>query len=264
MGLNANQISNSIIEIVNKEKSIFNQAISIQDVNHIPENPPIENPSHWMRVKDVICVYTDLIGSTKLSAIRRTTTTAKVYRLFTQTITNIFHSMEAPYIDIKGDGVFALFNFDQVYRAFVSAIHIKTFVEEEFLPLIKGILSEDESGIGAHLGIDQKTVLVRKIGLKMINRSDRQNEVWAGKPVNMASKLASLSKDGELYVSERYFSKISSDYARYCCKCSEKTFLWKEVELNDSKFDFEKAYILTSKWCNIHGKEYAEELLKLD
>jgi len=264
MGLTEKQIDNSIIDIVNEEKNIFNRSVSVQDVNHIPENPPIENPTNWMRVKDVICIYTDLIGSTTLSATRRTTTIAKVYRLFTQTITNIFHKMESPYIDIKGDGVFALFNYDQVYRSFVSAVHVKTYIEEEFLPLVKTILTEEEKGIGAHIGIDQKTVLVRKMGLKMVGRTDRQNEVWAGKPVNMASKLASLSKNGELYVSDRYYNSISSDYARYCCTCSEKTSLWNEIALNDSKFDFEKAYILKSKWCSTHGKEYADILLGLD
>jgi class 3 adenylate cyclase len=91
---------------------------------------------------------------------------------------------------VRGDGVFALFNSDQVYRALAAAITFTTFAREVFATEMKKLGYE---GIGAHIGIDQKPVLVRKIGLKRIDdRTDRQNEAWAGKPVNMAAKLASL------------------------------------------------------------------------
>lgn len=60
--------------------------------------------------------------------------------------------------------------------------------------------------IGCHLEIDRKNCIVRKVGFKKYDdRTDRQNEVWAGKPVNMAAKLASKSNHSELLVSYRYF-----------------------------------------------------------
>lgn len=264
MGITETQMPKNIRDIINEEKSIFDKDVSITDYNKIQKDAPIENPTYWYRIKDVVCVYIDMIGSTKLSASQRPKTMSKIYRLFSQTVVNIFHEMDAPYIDIKGDGVFALFNSDQCYRAFVSAIHIKTFAENEFLPKIKNIINDNEKNIGAHIGIDQKTLLVRKIGLKMVDRTDRQNEVWAGKAVNMAAKLASMSSGGELYISDRYYNKINSEFVRYSCPCNSKAFLWEEKEINDNKFDFKKIHILKTKWCEKHGEEYSKYILRQD
>lgn len=264
MSIKNGQMPESIIQIIDDEKSIYNKKVSVTDYNSIQDDPPLQDATHWHKVKDVICVFVDMIGSTKLSATKRAETTAKIYRLFTQTAVRIFHEMQAPYIDIKGDGVFALFNSNQSYRAFVSAVHFKTFIEQEFHGLIESVVNDEEKDIGAHIGIDKKTILVRRFGLKMINRRDRQNEVWAGKTVNMAAKLAGLSKKGELIVSDRFYQSIKSEYARYCCSCHTKEHLWEEVTIDDPKFDFTSYYKLKSIWCSTHGEEYANYLLNLD
>ncbi|MDC8449786.1 MAG: hypothetical protein LV473_15700 [Nitrospira sp.] len=77
----------------------------------------------------------------------------------------IFDRFEASYIDVKGDGVFALFNGNQPYRALAAAVTFKTFSKEEFVPKIKAATSITA---GCHIGIDKKTVLVRKLGLKQL------------------------------------------------------------------------------------------------
>lgn len=212
MNITDTQVSKNILDIIERELKQFEVEPSITDYNEIPDSAkiPIENPYQWFRIKDVTCVYIDMIGSTKLSATTRQKTMAKIYRLFTETTIRIFHEFDARYIDVKGDGVFALFNYNQVYRALAAAVTIKTFVEEEFIPKIGTITDENEKLIGAHIGIDRNTLLVRRFGLKRTeDRTDRQNEVWAGKTVNMAAKLASHSKSGELLVSDRFFNQIT-------------------------------------------------------
>jgi len=89
--------------------------------------------------------------------------------------------------------------------------------------------------------------------------------------VNMASKLASRTIDGEMLVSERFYASITDNYARYSCGCqngqetSTKAHLWTQVDVSvDPKFDFKSAYCLKSYWCPKHGNEYCERLLKLD
>ena len=118
MNMTENQVFQNILNIIKKETEQFEKGVSITERNTIPDTSqiPIENPETWFRIKDVTCVYVDMIGSTKLSATKRKETMAKIYRLFTETIIRIFHEFNAPYIDIKGDGVFALFNYNQVYR----------------------------------------------------------------------------------------------------------------------------------------------------
>lgn len=256
-----------IEEIIETELNYFSQTVSITNHNKIPDTPqiPIQHPTTWIKVPDVICCFVDMEGSTKLSASLHDKTTAKAYRLFTETAIRIFHTFGAAYIDIKGDGVFSLFNDNQPYSALAATVSFKTFVNEHFTPNVKDLTDQY---IGGHFGIDQKTVLVRRFGLKSYqNRTDRQNEVWGGKPVNMAAKLASLSTDNKLWVSERFFRNLKDEKATRSCGCphGNKTELWTEEDVsNDSRFDFDTAYSLGSNWCEKHGKLFCSSLVKLD
>lgn len=257
--------------IIDQQAEIYGRKRTIEIRNSLPDTTtiPISNPTHWLKVADVVSVFVDMKGSTQLSASVHERGTAGAYQLFTGTAVQLFHAFDAPYIDVRGDGVFALFNPDQVYRALAAAVTFKTFAEGTFVPTL-----QEQTGIelGAHIGIDQKTVLVRKIGLKRYgDRTDRQNEVWAGKPVNMSAKLASRSEPGELLVSERYFRHITDPLVRQSCGCvngqptDKKSDLWTQVDLaEDERFDFDTAYRLRTWWCETHGEEYCNAILALD
>ena len=88
----------------------------------------------------------------------------------------------------------------------------------------------------------------------------------------MSAKLASLSKDWELYVSDRFFENFKkNNLIIKSCWCSnwvenlEKQELWREIDLtNDNKFDFNKAHILENIWCSKHWKEYCKKIIELD
>jgi len=261
------QMPEQFREIIDEQICIYDEGRSVQVVNAIPDTSsiPIQNPKHWLKIPNVICVYVDMLGSTRLSAEMHDKSTAGAYQLFTGTAVRLFSVFQSPYIDVRGDGVFALFDNDQPYTSLAAAITFKTFAKEVFVPRIKektGLL------VGSHIGIDQKTVLVRKIGLKRYSsRTDRQNEVWAGKPVNMAAKLASLTNDNELLASDRYFSNLKDQHALYSCGCptGNKSYLWSAKDLSsDERFDFDTSYSLKSNWCGTHGREYCEAILTLD
>lgn len=268
MKIEQNQIPFSIREIIQEEINVFESLREIKYSETIPDTRdiPLTNPNEWVKIPDIICVFVDMIGSTKLSASKYDKSTAGIYQLFTNTAVKIFHELDAPYIDVRGDGVFAMFNSNQAYRALVGAVIFKTFVDIEFLPRINVPIDT-----GCHIGIDQKTVLVRKIGLKSVSgRSDRQNEVWAGKPVNMAAKLASLTKHNEIMVSKRFYLNLRDEKATHTCKCKtnfwgNKKKLWKEKDVSDSGyFDFDTAYYMEGNWCPKCGEEYINYLLSLN
>jgi class 3 adenylate cyclase len=256
-----------IKHLIDTELEHFAKPVSIQNYNSIPETQkiPIEKPNHWLKIADVICCFVDMEGSTKLSANSHDKTTAKAYRLFTETAVRIFHDFKASYIDIKGDGVFCLFDSDRPYSALAATITFKTFVHEHFTPKVKKLTGQD---IGGHFGIDQKTVLVRRLGLKCHqDRTDRQNEVWAGKPVNMAAKLASRSTGDQLWVSDRFFRNLKDERATHSCGCpdGDKTELWQKIDVSaDGRFDFITAYSLSSNWCKKHGRSFCAGLASLD
>lgn len=261
------QVLQSVKTIIDDARSLFKKSASITVRNSIPDTNqiPIENPQNWLKIPDVNCVFVDMRGSTQLSASSHDNSTARAYQLFTGTAIKLFSDFASPYIDVRGDGALALFDSDQAHRALAAAVTFRTFAKEEFIPLVK-----DKTGIdiGCHVGIDSRTVLVRKIGFKRYRgRSDRQNEVWAGKPVNMAAKLASESGDDELLSSDRFYRKLSSRYALKSCGCpnDEVVDLWEQKDVaDDDRFDFDTAYTLGSIWCKTHGREFCRSLLADD
>lgn len=261
------QLPQQYREVIDEQVAIFESGRSITARNSIPqtEEIPLDNQRLWLRISDVICVYVDMKGSTQLSAETHDNNTAGAYQLYTGTSVRLFHAFEAPYVDVRGDGAFALFNPDQPYRALAAAVTVKTFAREVFVPKINELTGLE---IGSHIGIDQRTVLVRRIGLRRAGgRTDRQNEVWAGKPVNMASKLAALAGYDELLASDRYFQNLKDDHAILSCGCpdGEKSNLWTVVDLTENPlFDFDTAHRLGSQWCSIHGGEFCEIILNLD
>lgn len=257
-------ISNLIeagVEVFNTENEVTSKEGLLPDGSY-----PITN-NKWYKIPEVVCVFVDIRNSTALSAATHDKSTSSIYELFTGTAVKMFHYFDAGYIDIKGDGVFALYNKEQVHIAFAAAVTFKTFAETTFLPLVRGKLPKSVD-IGCHMGIDQKTVLVKQIGIRdSEGRDRRKNEVWAGKPLNMAAKLAATSKDGELLVSYRYYNSLSdSDLVQKSCGCNGGAkAIWDELHTSpEQPFDFVKYYRLKTKWCEKHGKEWCEQILELD
>lgn len=68
---------------------------------------------------------------------------AKIYDYFTQNIVDVFNNADFPadYVDIKGDGAFAIYEGDNAsYKAFYAAITFKELFEEK----IKTKFEDDE------------------------------------------------------------------------------------------------------------------------
>lgn len=271
MAIKESQMPERCKTLIDEGLSQYKQGTHITRYTAIPITSaiPLDNPHQWLRIPDVICVFVDMKGSTQFSASTQESKTASAYQFFTGTAVRLFHEFDAPYIDVRGDGVFALFNEGQEYRALAAAVTFKTFARDLFEPTVKEVT---ELSVPAHIGIDQKTVLVKKVGLRKTGgRSDRQNEVWAGKPINMASKLAGRAGADELLVSDRFFDRLHDEHALKSCGCRDgtpvqKSELWAPVDVSEAEglFDFETAYVLKSRWCPIHGKEYCEAILRLD
>ncbi|MEA1925664.1 MAG: hypothetical protein U9M90_00255 [Patescibacteria group bacterium] len=261
-----------IEEIVSERINVFTTKNSVIYRGKIPSDGsyPLKD-NFWYKIPDVVCVFTDLRGSTKFCAIAHEESTASVYEFFTGVAMKIFHVFGASYVDVKGDGAFALFNKDEVFRAFAAAISFKTFAAEKFKSLMEEQVEEFD--IGFHIGIDQESILVKRVKVRgNQNKVLRKNEFWVGKPINMAAKLSSMSKDNELWVSDRFFSNLNGEElvmgSQWFCnerEGDEKVDLWKRIDLSDDDpFDFNKAYVTEGIYCHKHGKEWCEKILALD
>ena len=250
--------------------------VKIVPVDDVPETGPA-NRGVWYQIANVTAVFADLDRSTELSASNRPEKAAFAYTHFVRAMAVSLERFSAQYVDIHGDGVFGLFSGSgSMFNAAACAITMRTLVETEVAPRFQEDASSDWD-LTAGIGIDRGTLLVRRLGL----RGTKQNEVWAGKPLNMAAKLSSQADSNQVIVSDRMFRRYEqfSELRRrvlfWTCGCSGSevgagldapigttTYLWsKEPTPQDSGFDFLNLHRLKSKWCDTHGAAFCEALI---
>lgn len=250
--------------------------VQVSSRDDVPETGP-SNRGVWWQIKDVTAIFADLKRSTDLSTFGDPRAAAVAYTYFIRAMTVILDRFSAKYVDIQGDGIFGLFSGQSsAFLAAAAAVTMKTEMERTVGSWFDRDAALDRE-LTAGIGIDRGTLLVRRLGL----RGTKQNEVWAGKPVNVASKLSSVAGPNQVVVSERVFS----DYGRasrlrqrtllWSCGCSggtegagldvpvgETAMLWTEEQVPvNLGLDFGFVYRLESQWCRIHGEEFCEAVV---
>lgn len=81
----------------------------------------------------------------------------------------------------------------------------------------------------------------------------------------MAAKLASLSENNEILISNRYFQRIHRTLDTNLCKCYGNEQIWNKMDFRKKKaFDFNTAYGLRIQWCKDHGADIIGRLIALD
>ena len=250
--------------------------IQITHRNEVLEQGPT-NKGLWFQIPDVTTVFADLKRSTELNADNDPEEAAWAYTFFVRAMALIFERFGSKYIDIQGDGVFGLFSGAQSeFYAVASAITARTQIERDIAVRFDENTTTDWQ-LTAGVGIDRGTLLVRRLGL----RGKKENEVWAGKAVNMASKLSSIADSNQIVVSDHVFSLyenaslIRQRALLWSCGCcedcqgdgfdspiGETVYLWKKESVpDDAGLDFEQFYKLDTKWCCLHGAEFCEAIV---
>ena len=250
--------------------------IQVTRQNEVPEVGPT-NAGVWFQIPQVTAVFADLKGSTELSATASPRVAAIAYTYFIRAMAVTLERFSAKYVDIQGDGIFGLFSGQSsTFRASACGITMKTLVKREVSVRFQKDASTDWE-LSAGIGIDQGTLLVRRLGL----RGTKQNEVWAGKPVNMAAKLTSLAAANEMVVSDRVFdlyehaSRLRQRTLIWSCGCDggargagldapigSTTCLWEqELAPEDLGLDFANLHRLRSVWCVTHGSEFCDTVV---
>ena len=250
--------------------------VSVEQHRDVPETGPA-NRGVWWRIPQVTAVFADLKGSTKMSATESRTDAAVAYTLFIRAMVIILERFEARYIDIQGDGIFGLFSGQgSRFLAAACAITMRTEIQRTVDVEFQRCTSAD-SEIEVGIGIDEGTLLVRRLGL----RGTKQNEVWVGKPVNVAAKLSSEAESNQVVVSDRVYqqykqaSLLRQRALTWSCGCSNGTRgtglnvrmgqtspLWKRSPApTDVGLDFAYLHRLNSPWCALHGADFCEAII---
>ena len=251
--------------------------VQITRRNEVPDRGPT-NAGVWFQIPQVTTVFADLKSSTELNATESPRVAALAYTYFIRAMTVTFNRFDAKFIDIQGDGIFGLFSGQgSTFLSAACAITMKTLMERDVSVRFKKDARVDWE-LTAGFGIDREMLLVRQLGL----RGTKQNEVWAGKPVNVAAKLSAIATANEMVVSDRVYSSyqgasnLRQRVLLWTCGCERSvvgrgldvpqgrtTYLWEhESTPQGLGLDFENIHRLRSCWCKIHGSEFCETLVE--
>lgn len=221
--------------------------------------------AEWHRLSDVVAVVADLKSSTKLDERRYAQSTASIYDAGVGGVVRIFSDLNSDFVDIQGDGGFALFWGEKRYeRALCVGISIRTFSANFKKQLEKKWPKAPTTGF--KVGIASGSVLAKRVGLA--KHLDMQEPVWAGKPVNYAAKAAQQTEPNELLITGSVWDRIqSNDYLTATCGCVDgvpghpPSSLWTEIELEKIPNEERFGQKLSSIWCETHGNEYCQAIL---
>lgn len=217
----------------------------------------------WTRMNDVVVVVADLKNSTQLGTGSKAASTASIYEAGTGSVVEVLDEFDANFLQIQGDGAFAIFWGEQRYeRAMCAGITLKT----NSLNLASQIESKwpSKTKTGFKVGISSGRVLVKRVGTP--RNPDQQEPVWAGKPVNYSTKAAQCAARHELVVTGSVWDRVEkNDYLTFSCTCGEgpSAGIWDDFEIKKLPTgDPERpGKRLKSAWCSVHGEEYCNAIL---
>ena len=257
-------------QIVSELRSQLNQqkqlGVNVEHRGRLSDNVP-SHGGLWYKTTDASVVFVDVKGSTKLVNNANLKTVAEVYTYFVRGMAIILDKFGSGYTDVQGDGLFGIFSGDDsLFRAIACAITINTAVQTEMPKHIRKYpIAPGKLAVG--IGIDREEVWARRLGLK----ARGENEVWAGKPVNMASKLSSRASYNQLLVSDRVYRQIETadEYRKSaisndcpCISSSRNGQKWRsERPATKRGFDFKKIYRTDKVWCREHADELCEAVV---
>ena len=120
------------------------------------------------------------------------------------------------FIDIQGDGLFALFHGERALRErSARESQSKTFSQRSLESLIEELFAKEFPDTGFKVGITSGVLVAKKVGVRGTNEP-----VWAGKPVNYAVKCGGKAERHELIVTAPVYEKLAdSEYVTHTCGC---------------------------------------------
>jgi len=217
----------------------------------------------WKRVRDVVVVSADMDGSTRLNFDKYAPTSASLFEAATGNMVKIVEAFNPDFVDIQGDGLFAIYHGDKRYeRAFCAAETLRTFSEKVLMPRIEELMAERFPRTGLKVGMAAGILVVKKVGV----RGKAQEPIWAGKPVAWAVKAAEAAEVNTVMVTKAVYNRLGeNDYIAWSCGCSTgvPTKLWSQATV-DALPDDEgvECHILRSAWCETCGDMFCQAILE--
>jgi len=227
------------------------------------EDIPGQGSAKWLKIPRVVAVVADLKNSTALGTGKHDTSTARAYKASVEGAVKVFNRFEADFIDIQGDGGFGLFWGDKAFeRALCAGVTVRTFSDTLVDKLEKKWGSAGGPETGFKIGIAVGRVLVKNLGTP--RNQEEQEAVWAGKPVNYATKCAQSADRHQIVIAGSVWDHFqNNDYVAYSCPCTGiSPSLWSDITIDRLGEDDERFGRLTnSGWCTTCGPEFCSAIM---
>ena len=250
-------------EIFDDIKNNFLEDIKIIEMENIPNEEYFKlEIQQWIKIKNIVCVYIDLASSTKINIEENQKLAAHIFNSYIKAVVKIFKEYQCKYIDIQGDGGFALFDGDnKVTKAVVSAVTIKTLLSRDTNYLSNFVSDKlKNTNLSLRVGIHQGSILAKKAGIRGENEI-----VWLGDVVSVASKICNLKfyennqfKSDTIRITETIYQNLTNKHLTISCGCGgEAVDLWKKYIFEKPYFGLNNLYILTTNWCEKCGDDFS-------
>ncbi|MEU3285083.1 hypothetical protein [Streptomyces longwoodensis] len=217
----------------------------------------------WIKLPSIVAVMVDLKSSTKLGTGKWAASTASIYEASTGGVVKVFNKFDADFIQIQGDGAFALFWGERRFeRALCAGVTVNTFSVDLGDQLESRWPNMPITGF--KVGVACSPILVKRIGTP--RNPAQQEPVWAGKAVNYAAKCAQSADRHEMIVTGSVWDRVErNDYLSISCSCNAgpSAGIWETVNIDRlPDGDPESAgRKLKVGWCTVHGQEYCDAVL---
>lgn len=268
----AKAITELMSELADATQAALDTSIHVERRSSFPakiSDLPLKAGCYW-RLDDVAVVSCDLKGSTRISYSKQDRVAARIYEASTGNCVRVLREFEPNFVDIQGDGVYALYHGDLAReRAMAAALTLKSFSNKTLGGALDKLFKEaveesDPDGepfhSGLKIGAAVGTLLAKRVGV----RGEHNEPVWAGKPVNFAVKCAQAADRHGVIVTERFFEHFkANDFVLYSCGCSGEPRAWwqqQTVETIGADGATCWAFPAHTNWCADCGDRFASAI----
>lgn len=248
-------------------KSILENKTEVEvGINPIdPKSLYVKVPK-WVKYDQVVAVSADLKNSTQLlESSLFNKSVAAIHDAAVGSLESIFGGLKSDFVDIQGDGAFALFTGEQRFeKALVAAVSISSYSRDVLEKALQRKWGDQGPKTGFKTGISSGSILAKKIG----EDKDSRSPVWIGTPVNYAVKIGSEVEIHEIGISKSVAEAISSNqYLMYSCGHNrsetkrDPKILWKNKTFETINSEEKDGLLLAVHWCEFCGDDFIESIL---
>jgi len=199
--------------------------------------------------ENIAVLFFDLHSSTQMTDVLNNNQLAQIYNIAVGNLVTLLNAFEADFIDIQGDGGFAIFwqknNHKKALSAAFSITNFNTALVKKLREKYPNLETQ-----GFKVGLAAGKVLVKKYGAR---GSEWKKPIWAGTPVNYAAKLCQQTTPGNILVTTNFYNQIEHDkYYTHGCNCRNENkdlYFWHERKDIQHLYKTNSAMTTTAALC---------------